>query len=125
MNELQFGNKVRQVLNRGTDLDARALARLRAARGRALSVQRIENVPALAWADNILGRLGGLAGVSLRVLLPAVLLVGGLLGIYSWQQNHHAVEVTEIDAKLLTGDLPIDAYLDKGFEAWLKKQASS
>jgi hypothetical protein len=25
---------------------------------------------------------------------------------------------------VLTGDLPIDAYLDRGFEAWLKKRAS-
>jgi hypothetical protein len=32
-------------------------------------------------------------------------------------------EVEEIDALLLADDLPLDAYLDKGFEAWLKKRS--
>ena len=31
-----------------------------------------------------------------------------------------AAEIEEIDAAVLTGDLPLDAYLDKGFDAWLK-----
>ena len=35
-----------------------------------------------------------------------------------------AAEVEQLDAELLTDDLPIDAYLDRGFEAWLKKKAS-
>ncbi|MDA8110259.1 MAG: DUF3619 family protein [Betaproteobacteria bacterium] len=125
MNELQFGNKIRQALNQGTGLDAPTLERLRAARAHALAAQRVERAPALALADNVLGRLGGVTGLSVRVLIPAALLVGGLLGIHSWQQNQRVAEVVEIDAKLLTDSLPIDAYIDKGFEAWLKKQASS
>lgn len=125
MNELQFGNKIRQALNQGTGLDAPTLERLRVARARALAAQRVERVQALAFADNVLGRLGGVSGLSLRVLIPAALLVGGLLGIHSWQQNQRVAEVVEIDARLLTDNLPIDAYIDKGFEAWLKKQASS
>ncbi len=36
-----------------------------------------------------------------------------------------AADVEELDAQLLTGDLPIDAYLDRGFEAWLKKVSSN
>ena len=27
------------------------------------------------------------------------------------------------DAAVLTGDLPLDAYLDKGFDAWLKRSS--
>jgi hypothetical protein len=30
----------------------------------------------------------------------------------------------EIDTQLLTDDLPIDAYLDRGFQTWLKKRAA-
>jgi hypothetical protein len=32
--------------------------------------------------------------------------------------------VEEIDSLLLTDDLPIDAYLDRGFQNWLKKRAA-
>lgn len=124
MNELQFGNMIRQILTRGTRLDAPILERLRVARSRALAAQRLEPVPALAAAGSTLGTLGGITGLSLRVLIPGALLVGGLLGIHSWQQHQRAAEVVEIDARILTDTLPIDAYIDKGFEVWLKKQAS-
>ena len=52
------------------------------------------------------------------------LLVGGGAAIYTWQQNQRAAEVEEIDSLLLTDDLPIDAYLDRGFQNWLKKVAA-
>lgn len=124
MNEPQFGNKVRQVLNQGTHLDAKTLARLRQSREKALRRQLIARpVPGLAWADNVVGNFGGYGGFSLRVLLPMVVLVVGLVAIKSWQQNMRIAEVEEIDALLLADDLPLDAYLDKGFEAWLKKRS--
>ena len=69
--------------------------------------------------------LGGFGGFSLRVLLPTVLLVAGLFAIYSWQQEQCAADIEELDAQLLTDDLPIDAYLDRGFEAWLKKVSAT
>ena len=31
-------------------------------------------------------------------------------------------ELAEIDSQLLTDDLPIDAYLDRGFQNWLKRR---
>jgi len=61
--------------------------------------------------------------VSLRVLLPLALLVAGVIGIYSWQQNQVQVDIEEIDAGLLTDELPLEAYLDRGFQDWLKKRA--
>ena len=67
--------------------------------------------------------MGGWGGLALRVLLPLALLVGGG-AIYTWQQNQRAAEIEEIDAQLLTDDLPIDAYLDRGFQNWLKKRAA-
>jgi uncharacterized iron-regulated membrane protein len=124
MNEQQFGNKVRQVLNQGLRLDAGVAARLRAAREQALERQRPAPAPALAWADNVLGRFEGWGGLSLRVLLPIAMLIAGLAGIYTWQQNQRAAELEEIDARLLTDDLPIDAYLDRGFQNWLKKRSA-
>ena len=124
MNEPQFGNKVRQILNEGTRLDEKALVRLRVAREEALRHQRVEQpATALAWAGGLLGSFGGFAGVSFRLVLPLAVLVGGLLAINHWQQNLRVAEVEEIDALLLTDELPLDAYLDKGFEAWLKKRS--
>jgi hypothetical protein len=120
MNEIKFANKIRQALNEGARVDARVAGRLRAARERALEARKPE--PATGWAGG--GALAGFGGFSLRVVLPAILLVAGLVGIYKWQEEQRAADIEELDTALLTDDLPIDAYLDKGFEAWAKKTAA-
>jgi uncharacterized protein DUF3619 len=124
MNEQLFASKVCQVLDRATRVEPVIAERLRAARERALDARRLERAPALAWADNVLGSIGGQSGLWLRFVLPAILLALSVAGIYTWQQNQRLAETEEIDAELLTDDLPIDAYLDRGFEAWLKKRAA-
>lgn len=124
MNEPEFGNKVRQVLDQGARLGPRAEARLRAARELALARHKVEPVSALARTEALVARFGGLGGLSLRVLLPAVLLGVALTAIHGWQENQKAAEFADIDSRLLAGDLPIDAYLDKDFDAWLKKQGA-
>ena len=126
--ELRFANKVRQALNEGSRPDARVAERLRAARERALASRKPEREPALAWARStatgVIGGFGGVGGFSLRLVLPTVLLIVGLVAIYSWQREQSAADIEELDSHLLTDDLPIDAYLDRGFEAWLKKTSS-
>ena len=123
MNEDQIGSQVQHRLHQAIEVPPAAAERLRAAREQALARQRPEPAPALQWADNLLGSLGGWSGISLRVLLPVALLVAGLAGIYAWQQNQTLAEIEEIDALLLTDELPLDAYLDRGFQDWLKKRA--
>lgn len=125
MNEYQFGNKIRQLLNQAASVDAQTAERLRAARERALERQRTERAHGLAWADNVVGNLGGLSGVSVRVVLPLAILVVGLVSINVWQQKQRTAEYVEIDTQLLSDDLPIDAYLDKDFEAWLNRRGST
>ena len=124
MNEPQFGDKVAHLLNQGLRLDERKLARLRAARELALQRQRPETESVLAWAGNVVGDLGGWGGLSLRLLAPVVALGVAVSAIYTWQQKQRAAEVEEIDALLLTSDLPIDAYLDRGFQNFLKTHAA-
>jgi hypothetical protein len=138
MNEPQFGNRIRQGLNRrATQISPQVLERLRAGREQALFRQKLEQperaVALAGGAGRALstlstlstsGDLRGWDGFSLRWILPAVVLVAGLGAIYSWQQTFRVAEVEEVDARLLTDDLPIDAYLDKGFQAWLKKRAA-
>jgi hypothetical protein len=124
MNEHQFGKKLRQILN-GASLGAQVERRLQAAREAALSRQRPERAPAFAWADNVLGRFGGgWTTLTLYAVLSLALLAGGATGIYTWQQNQRIAEIEEIDSQLLTDDLPIDAYLDRGFQNWLKKRST-
>ena len=124
MNEQLFASKICQVLDRATHVEPSIAERLRAARERALEARRLERAPALAWADNVLGGFSGQSGLWLRLVLPALLVVASVFGIYTWQQTQRLAEIEEIDAELLTDDLPIDAYLDRGFEAWLKKRAA-
>lgn len=124
MNEQQFGIRIRRILSEGTQVDARIAERLRAAREQALERRKLERVPAESWAlspGGVVGSFGGFGGFSLRLVLPTLMLVVGLAAIYSWQQDQRANDVEELDALLLTDDLPIDAYLDRGFEAWLRK----
>jgi len=127
--EIRFANKIRQALNEGSRVDTHVAERLRAARERAIANRKPEREPALAWARStaagVIGGFGGLGGFSVRLLLPTALLVAGLVAIYSWQQDQRAADVEELDAQLLADDLPIDAYLDRGFETWLKKVSSN
>lgn len=124
MNETQFALRVRQQLNQGLRVDARVAAQLRAAREQALARQRPETAAGLALASNTLSRLGGVRSLSLRVLLPLLVLAVAFATTYAWQQQQRAAELEELDAQLLSSDLPIDAYLDQGFAAWLKRRAS-
>ena len=122
MNEQQIAYRIKQLLNRGLDLDAGKLARLKESRERALACQHVESrVPVLAWAGNLIGRSGGPSALIPRLLLPMAVLILGLIAINQWRDTQVAAEIEEIDAAVLTGDLPLDAYLDKGFDAWLKR----
>ena len=128
-NELHIARKVRQVLDYGVENIAPAkIERLREARMRALKVQKQPSVVfGLAWAGNVAGQMMSATTVS-RVWLPLAALVIGLFLTVQWQQeNQHTItvaEAEEIDSALLTSDLPINAYLDQGFDAWLKRDTA-
>lgn len=62
-----------------------------------------------AW----LGRMG--------MAVPLAALVFGLFAIYQFEQHQQIMDSASIDAEVLTDDLPISAYLDHGFDAFLAK----
>jgi hypothetical protein len=125
MNELHIARKIRQALDsRAKEINPAAVERLRLARDKALRVQR---QPALefsaAWVGANVGRLAEPAAVS-RYWLPLAALVFGIAMIMQWQNAQPTLSVAEaeeIDSALLTSELPINAYLDRGFDAWLKR----
>jgi hypothetical protein len=75
---------------------------------------------ALAWVDAVVGRLSG-NPASASIALAGAALILALLGIQYWQRTPTVEEIEEIDAALLTSDLPINAYLDNSFDTWLKR----
>jgi len=122
--ETEFGYKLRQVLNHGTENFDRDIAkRLHAARQEALGHQRVAvRGMQLAgvghfFADLVLGHS--------RVILAAVALLIGATGSYIWNEFEQAAENEEIDSALLSDDLPPAAYLDHGFRAWLERSSHS
>lgn len=121
MNESKFGYQIKQQLDHALDLEPAALNRLKAAREQALARQRMtEPAFALAWADGVVGRLSG-NPASAGIALAGAALILALVGIQYWQRSPTVEEIEEIDAALLTSDLPINAYLDKSFDTWLKR----
>lgn len=124
MSEMQFGYQVRQILNQGTALDVSIVDRLEAARELAASRQRAT----APYSKHVvlgnalsLGAQGRAVFHWSRLLIPVALLITGVFVIQSWRQVQLAEEIEEIDTAVLTGDLPIDAYTDTGFDAWLKR----
>ena len=121
MNEREFAYKIKQQLDQQLDLDAATLSRLKSAREQALARQRVaEPVFVLAWADAAFGRLSG-SPTSVSIALAGAALILALFGVRHWLQTPTVEELEEIDTAILTDDLPINAYLDKSFDAWLKR----
>jgi Protein of unknown function (DUF3619) len=121
VNENKFGYQIKQQLDQSLDLEPATLNRLKVAREQALARQRTtEPAFALAWVDAVVGRVSG-NPASASIALAVAALILGLVGIQYWQQTPTVEEIEEIDAALLTSDLPINAYLDKSFDTWLKR----
>lgn len=70
---------------------------------------------ALGWRGE-----GGGWWQSLLAAIPAMALVVGLVVINTAQNEYGTAEVAEVDAALLTDDLPPEAYADPGFVQFLK-----
>jgi hypothetical protein len=127
MNELNFARKVRQSLDLGTDAIAPPkLQRLRNARERALLAQR-QPAPQSGFArvGHSAARFMDAYSLS-RYWLPLGALMIGLAILVQWHDMQPQLtvdEAEEIDSALLTSELPINAYLDQGFDAWLKRSS--
>lgn len=129
-NELNFVYKVRHALNENLEnLPASTTEKLASARKIALSrkkkaspLQALLPQAALTGEDGRLLRcpLSWLGRMGLAV--PLVALVAGLIGIYQFEQEQRIKELAEIDAAVLSDELPLSAYVDDGFNAYLAKR---
>jgi hypothetical protein len=55
-------------------------------------------------------------------VLPAIIVAAGLIGIYQFEQQERITEIAEIDALVLADELPLNAYVDRGFGAYLAER---
>ena len=119
-----YGRRVAARLSAGSEqLPHDISERLRAARMRAIAQRKREiTVPVRAYV--LAGAQGGDDRPSLwgrlASALPVVMLAAGLVAINLVQNEIRAAEVAEVDAALLTDDLPPAAYADPGFVEFLK-----
>ena len=123
--EAQFARKLTRHLDRGVgELRSGTLYRLQQARSAALAgVQPARATGTeLATAGTGSGSRDRSGGRRSQVRwLGAVLLIAALgFGFQQWQAMEQVHEFEDLDLHLLASDLPIDAYLDRGFQNWLR-----
>ncbi len=121
----QFGQASATLLRQGTQsIPQNIKERLYAARMKALAVKKPELVliPKQVLAGTSRNWTSGSNGLwdTLGWIAPLVVLVFGLIGIAQWQDDSRINDIAEVDAALLSDDVPPDAYADKGFMAFLK-----
>ncbi|MEO8039496.1 MAG: DUF3619 family protein [Betaproteobacteria bacterium] len=121
MNERDLGAKLKRNLDASLEnLPPRVLDRLRTAREtaveRARQTQGAHGFVRSGSSTRFLGDHGFVPGVR-RYWMPVVALVVGLAIVGYW---HAATGQPETeDLELLAGELPLNAYLDRGFDQWL------
>ena len=137
----RFARRVTARLSSGTDeLPYDITERLRASRMQALAKRKRVAAPVRLAAPAVVhtggdsaalgrgGQDGGEGGSWWNALVSAVpllALVAGLVMINIAQDESSAHDVAEVDAALLTDDLPPAAYADPGFVQFLKTSAPS
>ena len=126
----EFARKLTGYLDAGTaDLRAGTVYKLQLARARAL--ERLGAEPeravaagtahAFAGAGSVRTGGGVRKGAWFGFALTVALLLAAAYGYQQWELHQQTREIEEIDAQLLSSDLPIDAYLDRGFQTWLTR----
>lgn len=138
MNERQFAAQIRLALEESAErLPYRVSYRLQSARQAALArLTEPRDAPESAIARPSHSGAGAgaltLGGLPSRDRRPArwgrlaigmisvVALAGGLFAISEWSEMDRAYEAADIDLAVLTDDVPIAAYADRGFGVYIK-----
>ena len=122
MNEQDFQHRIRQHLNvSARNVSPPVADRLLQARQRALSRQKqtVRKLSLAGLGQTLSEHILPHGRTTLAMILVILLALGsGLLG--EWQ---HVADLEEVDSARLADDLPIDAYLDRGFDAWVQNDS--
>ncbi|MEO6352337.1 MAG: DUF3619 family protein [Oxalobacteraceae bacterium] len=128
--ERDFAYKIRRSLDQNiANLPDGTVSRLAAARSIALSRKKKDaplKVPVTQTAiaghgtNSLHAPLPWLRRIGMT--LPVIALIGGLVGIYEFEQQQRIADTADIDAAILTDELPPAAYLDHGFNVYLSNR---
>ena len=123
--EHELARKIIEHLDHGAaHLGTGTRERLAAVRKAAMSHYREkpDTVVGLAWAGRAMARFADQHLPQTRLLAAAAAIAILLAGFAYWQATGpSANDYAEIELGLLTDELPLNAYLDKGFDSWLKR----
>ena len=120
----ELGLRIAGLLDESADsLGPQQRERLNAARRLALARHRPATAPAWvpAWAGP-LGKYTERRLFGVQYLIPVAALVLGLAGV-AYMHTGTSSDIADIDAGLLTDELPINAYLDQEFDPWPKRSS--
>ena len=123
--ESEFARKITGYLDVGTaDLRPGTLYRLQQARAAAMgNLGAAEStVPDLVTAGGagLPGNRPHQRAAMFRWLAVALFVAAAGFGYQQWHAVQQVNEFEDLDLHLLASDLPIDAYLDRGFQNWLR-----
>jgi Protein of unknown function (DUF3619) len=127
VNDHDFARKITAYLDRSAaELKAGTAYKLQVARGQALARlgdPKHAAQPDLALAGAGTATFGGRRGLKFgtRLGIGILVIMIALFGYQQWQAYQQLRDIEETDAAILASDLPIDAYLDRGFQNWLKR----
>ena len=121
----QFGQASAALLRQGAQgIPQSVKDRLYAARMKAIAHKKPEKIriQKQVLAGTARNWTSGPNGIwdTVGWIAPLVVLVFGLIGIAQWQDDSRINDIAEVDAALLSDDVPPDAYADSGFLAFLK-----
>jgi len=118
MNEARFAAAIRHRLDGSLkSIDAPVATQLARARDAALA--RHARAASASWmtAGNVRLAIG--FGPVSRPLFAALAVALVAIVAVQWRAGELVTNLTDVDSALLVDDMPVDALLDKGFEAWL------
>lgn len=125
--ERDFARKIVRQLDRGSSQLRPGVAyRLQLARQQALARRGAPKAARDVATVFLAGAGGTISGgprpiiAQLKFWVGVGVLVAAIFGALQWEAYQQTKEIEDLDAQILSSDLPIDAYLDRGFQNWLK-----
>ena len=122
IDDINLAYKIRHALDEQLDhLPASTVDRLAAARAAAMARRKPDARAGFGW-HGIGAWFAGPALSRLAIAVPLLALVIGMGGFYQHEQQQQLAALADIDAAVLADELPLTAYLDPGFNAYLESQ---
>ena len=125
--DINLAYKIRHALNETLDtLPASTTERLAAARARAMARKKPDAAAHKLQARPLLNvhALLSMSGLGrFAVAVPLLAAVFGIAGLYQYEQQQRIAELAELDTAVLSDELPLTAYTDHGFNAYVTAQA--